>query len=406
MAKARPQRQRAAAAAGAAEPFRSISTATLAPLLQSLGSSLILSTYQTSRVVIVHATSTASIHTHFAEHQRPMGIAIGNHCLSIGCERSVWDFRSQPSLAPTLGTDDPYDACYLPRNIHFTGQIGVHEITFAGDELWIVNTAFSALCTLDELHSVVPRWQPPFITAFSPEDRCHLNGLAVADGHVRYVTAFAATDEPNGWRGVKDPSGVVIDVATNEIVARGLVRPHSPRWYDGRLWVLESGKGTLATVDPRNGSAATVAEVPGFARGLAFAGPYAFIGLSHVRDGSFMGDMPLLRRVPECECGVWVVDIRDGSVAAFLRFEGSVQEVFDVQLMGVRHPALLDVGSSQTGLTIVVPDPARPGAPVGTAFQIRLQPESAVAPKRRRRLAEGAKSSARLPAPRTTKKHS
>src|SRR5947209_15759758 len=58
------------------------------------------------------------------------------------------------------------------------------------EELWFVNTRFSCLCTIDRAHSFVPRWRPPYITALAPEDRCHLNGLGLVNGEVRYVTAL------------------------------------------------------------------------------------------------------------------------------------------------------------------------------------------------------------------------
>src|SRR6185437_6862016 len=103
-------------------------------------------------------------------------------------------------------------------------------------ELWIVNTRFSCLCTLHPDYSFVPQWRPPFITALAAEDRCHLNGLAIADGAPKYVTAL-------GWRANKSQGGCVIDVGSGEIISRGLSMPHSPRWRGGRLWVLESGTG-------------------------------------------------------------------------------------------------------------------------------------------------------------------
>ncbi len=82
-----------------------------------------------------------------------------------------------------------------PRRTHYTGDIRIHDIAYAGGELWIVATRFSCLATLDEDHSFVPRWRPPFVTALAAEDRCHLNGLAVIDDEPRYVTALGETDD-------------------------------------------------------------------------------------------------------------------------------------------------------------------------------------------------------------------
>ena len=99
-----------------------------------------------------------------------------------------------------------------------------------GEELWLVSTRFSCLCTLHPDYSFVPRWRPPFITALTAEDRCHLNGLAIVDGRPKYATALGETDTAGGWRPDKAHGGCLMDVPSGEILARGLSMPHSPRW--------------------------------------------------------------------------------------------------------------------------------------------------------------------------------
>ncbi|HKV12794.1 MAG TPA: DUF4915 domain-containing protein, partial [Thermoanaerobaculia bacterium] len=107
-----------------------------------------------------------------------------------------------------------------------------------------------------------------------------------------------------------------------------------------------SGKGEIGTVDLATGRVNPVAQLPGFTRGLAFAGPYAFVGLSQVRESNVFGGLPLTERVKEKLCGVWVVDVRTGETAAFLRFEGLVQEIFDVQLLpGICYPEIAEPDS-------------------------------------------------------------
>ncbi len=132
---------------------------------------------------------------------------------------------------------------------------------------------------LDPDYSFVPRWRPPFVTALAAEDRCHLNGLALVEGRPQYATALGTTDVRDGWRADKTHGGCIIEVASGEFVTRGLLMHHSPRWHDGALWVLESGTGSFVVVDRATGQRETVARLPGFARGLAIAGPYAFVGL-------------------------------------------------------------------------------------------------------------------------------
>jgi uncharacterized protein (TIGR03032 family) len=221
-----------------------------------------------------------------------------------------------------------------------------------------VNTRFSALVTFDDAHSFVPRWRPPFVTALTPEDRCHLNGMAVVDDAPRYVTVLGLTDEQGGWRDGKATGGALLDVASGEVIVGGLCMPHSPRVHDGRLFLLESGRGSLDVVDLGRGVVEEVARVPGFARGLAFAGPYAFIGLSQVREHVFEG-LPLTADGVDRHCGVWMIDLRTGATVAWLRFEGAVQEIFEVLVLdGVRKPEIIEQGADVTDSAFVLPDAA------------------------------------------------
>ncbi|MCU0267844.1 MAG: TIGR03032 family protein [Acidimicrobiales bacterium] len=329
-----------------AEAFRSTHTRTLPDLLHELDVSLVLSTYQRGRVIVLRPDH-GHLSALFPPFPRPMGLALHRDLLAIATRHEVWIYQDHPIVAASLRPPDRYDACYLPRACHVTGDIRVHDVAFAGNKLWIVNTRFSCLATLDSLYSFVPRWQPSFVTALSAEDRCHLNGLAVVDDEPRFVTALAVSDEPEGWRADKEDGGVVLDVPSGGVVVAGLCMPHSPRWHDGRLWVLESGHGRLGVVDVERGTVETVVELPGFTRGLDFVGPYAFVGLSQVRDKVFEG-IPVTDNGPDRRCGVWVVDTRSGGVVGFVRFEELVREIFAViALPGRTYPQLVDPASRQ-----------------------------------------------------------
>jgi uncharacterized protein (TIGR03032 family) len=217
------------------------------------------------------------------------------------------------------------------------------------------------LCTLHPDYSFVPRWQPPFVTALAAEDRCHLNGLALDPDErgalvPRFVTALGETDARDGWRANKPHGGCLIDVCRGEIVARGLSMPHSPRCHEGRLLLLESGNGRLVEVDLATGRWQTVADLPGFTRGLAVVGPYAFIGLSKIREKSAMNGVPLAERRNELKCGVAVVDLRSGQSVAFLEFQSAVEEIFDVQILaGIRFPEVIGFQKEAIDHTFVVP---------------------------------------------------
>ncbi len=345
--------------ADGAEAFRSVHTSNMPQLLAYLNASLLVSTYQSGRVIALRADGD-KLNTHLRYFASPMGMAFDGHRLALGTVKEIWDFRNMPDSAERLHPNK-HDACFMPRNMHVTGDIRVHELAFdGGGELWLVNTRFSALCTLDRDHSFVPRWRPNFVTALAAEDRCHLNGLCMVGGKPRYVTALGQSDSVEGWRDDKIHGGVIIDVTNNDIVASGLSMPHSPRWYGGRLWVLESAKGTVATVDPATGHVETIAELPGFTRGLAFCGDFAFVGLSQVRESVFDG-IPLGKRLrpEERSCGVWVINIRSGETIGFVKFEDAVQEIFDIQLLpGILYPDLLEPDADLIGASFVLSDEA------------------------------------------------
>jgi uncharacterized protein (TIGR03032 family) len=336
-------------------PFASVSTDTFAQVLSGAASSLLISTYQTGRLVCARVRD-GRLNTHFREYDKPMGIAVAPGRVALGTRAEVWDLRDMPQAAPKLDPPGSHDACYLPRNRHVTGDIAVHDLAFAGGELWLAATAFSCLATLDANHSFVPRWAPSFITLLAPEDRCHLNGLAVVDDRIAYVTALATSDEAGGWRASKASGGVIIDVASSEVVIGGLSMPHSPRWHAGRLWLLESGTGSICVADLDAGSVQVVAELPGFTRGLAFLGDVAFVGLSQIRESSTFGELPLTRRLKERQCGVWMVNLRSGAVTGFLRFDDLVQEIFDVAVLaGARFPEIAEAGDATTAHSYALP---------------------------------------------------
>jgi uncharacterized protein (TIGR03032 family) len=342
-------------AAPSAVAFHYTQSETFVALLQQLGASLLVSTYQANKLLVVRAAG-AGLSMLVRTFERPMGIAVDERRLALGTRNQIWLLRNAPDIAPRIEPAGTHDACYVPRSSHVTGDIGVHEMAWVGDELWSVSTRFSCLCTLDPDYSFVPRWQPPFITALAAEDRCHLNGLAIIDGQPRYVTALGETDTRDGWREDKPHGGCLIDIPSGAVVIRGLSMPHSPRFHDGRLWVLESGTGQLVLVDAASGQRQTVAELPGFARGLAMWGPYAFIGLSKIRKTSAMDGVPLAERREELKCGVAVVDLRSGQIMALLEFQSAVEEIFDVQLLpGLRFPEVIGFQQETIQNTFVVP---------------------------------------------------
>lgn len=350
-------RARGKQASAPGSPFRSTATTNFAGLLALSGSSLLVTTYQTGRLLVLRERD-GELNTHLRSFESPMGIAYRDGHLAMGTKSEVWTFTNMPRLAAALEPKGLHDAAFTPRTVHFTGDIRVHDIAWAQGELWAVATRFSTLVTFDGENSFVPRWRPAFITDLAPEDRCHLNGLCVIDDRVRYVTMLGTSNEAGGWRPGKAHGGAIMDVESGEYVATGLSMPHSPRWHQGKLWVLESGEGGLCTVDIATGKVTTVARLPGFTRGLAFAGRYALVGLSEVREANTFGGLPLTARLENRECGVWIVDTETGETMGYLRFDDAVEEIFDVALLpGIRFPDVLEPGAPELLNAFAVPGP-------------------------------------------------
>lgn len=338
-----------------AEPPASQYTGTFLNLLEKSGRSLVLSTYQARKLVLLRVQGT-DLNTHFVNVKKPMGMAYQNGRLSVGSGNSVIDYFNSENAAAKVPPANSHDAAFLPRRAHISGDIDIHEMAFDDSgELWIVNTRMSCLCTLDVKHSFVPRWRPPFVSAYDGTDRCHLNGLAMRDGQPRYVTALGATDTPGGWRDHKATGGVLLDVTSNRVIADKLSMPHSPRWYRDRLWVLESGTGQLLTIDETTGEIKVIAEVPGFCRGLDFIDRYALIGLSEVREAAVFAGLPLTAREQDRKCGIWIVDTETGMTTGYLAFTTGVQEIFAVLALPMRYPALLDFDDRLLDTTYSVP---------------------------------------------------
>ena len=125
--------------------------------------------------------------------------------------------------------------------------------------------------------------------------------------------------------------------------------PHSPRVHRDGVWVLDSGTGQLCRLDPANGARENIGFYPGFLRGLAFVENYAAVTLSLPRNGRFQGlalDNELTKRKAVPWCGLLIIDIRNGDVVEWVRFDREVKELFDVALIsGVRCPRGLTPGS-------------------------------------------------------------
>ena len=303
--------------------------------------SLAFTSYQTGRLLLMGIGPDGRLSFSKQDYRRAMGLHYRDGVLHLASAFQIW--RLTEMLDRGQFANDRYDSVLIPREAHTTGYVDAHDI---GVDRWgrviFVNTRFSCLATLDARHGFQPVWKPTFITALYPEDRCHLNGLAMEDGVPRYVTAVNTTDTENGWREQPGRGGVVVDVASGEIVNATFSMPHSPRMHDGSLWVQDSGRGFLTRVDVQSGTKDDVVFCPGFLRGMAMHGNYAVVAVSQARHGHFK-DLDLQeeldRRKMVAWCGLIVIDLKRGAMVEYMRIDSGFTELFDIAILsGIRNP--------------------------------------------------------------------
>ena len=276
------------------------SSSAFLPWLASEKISLALTTYQTNRLFLIGVTPEGRPSCFKRLFNHAMGLYHPPNSLLMATKEELWQFENVLEPGETC---QGYDTLYVPRQVYALGDLDIHDLVADRQgQIVFVNTKYSCLATpsTEGPTSFQCLWQPPFISNLAPEDRCHLNGLALVEGHPRYVTAVSRSDAIDGWRQKRDSSGIVMDITTNDLLAAGLSMPHSPRFYQDKLWLLNSGKGEFGYVDLSSGQFEPVAFCPGYGRGLAFWKNYAIVGISRPRDHTFAG-LSLDRRLAEKE---------------------------------------------------------------------------------------------------------
>ena len=317
--------------------------------LQQVDGSLLFTSYQSNLLYMLGRNGRGGLNVHHTALAKPMGIATtSSKGFYLATERAIEHYTN--GLRADQQVNGLFDANFLPREIHLTGALDAHDVGVMADGSPIfVNTRFNCLAAPSRMHAFSEIWRPDFISALVDEDRCHLNGLAMRDGAPGFVSAVSKSDTIDGWRDRRADGGILIDVSSNQIVCTGLSMPHSPRWHEGKLWVLNSGTGELGFVDMDKVSFQPVAFCPGFVRGLAFHGSLAFVGLSKPRYKRFEGlalDARLAEKDSEPWCGVQVIDCQTGRCVDWFRLDGDIGEIYDVALLqGIRTPMATAAGA-------------------------------------------------------------
>ena len=323
--------------------------------LEQLGASIVFTSYQSGLMYLIGRRPEGGISIHHTRVPKPMGICTDDEVGGFMVAGDYQILRFANVLNKNELANKAFDACYVPRRMYLTGRLDAHDIGIeASGAPLFVNTRYNCLARVSERESFEPVWKPSFVSDWIDEDRCHLNGLAMENGEARYVTVVSRSNTIDGWRDRRVDGGAVLDVKSGEIICGGLSMPHSPRLYEGRLWILNSGTGDLGFVHldgKRKGEFESVVFCPGFVRGLAFRNGYAFVGLSKPRYKRFEG-LALDERLKEADsepwCGVQIIDLSTRTCVDWLRIDGQIGELYDVDVLaGPICPMAVSADSSE-----------------------------------------------------------
>lgn len=330
----------------------------LASWLAGQNCSLIVSGYQSGQVFIIGTDPEGKLQLTATRFDRAMGLCHGRRGLWMASLSQLTHFVPVRSGD---GKEAEHDAFLVPQCTIHTGYVNAHEVAVdaAGRPL-VAASFFNCVLAVDPMRGSRPVWAPPSIKTLDAADICHVNGLCLDQGKLRFATALAAGGETDGWRQRHD-GGVIFDCPTGKVVASNLVRPHSPRLHDSKLWLLNSGAGTIGVV--KSGRFAEMTLCPGYPRGLAFLDSAAIIGVSRLRSNGSGADLPLAQRLRKKEvsarCGVVILDTTTGKPLHEAYFGEGIDEIFDVAVLsGLRNPKLLKPGTREAARSYLFDKPS------------------------------------------------
>jgi uncharacterized protein (TIGR03032 family) len=314
--------------------------------LRSHNVSLLVSSYQSGRLVMIGADKAGKVVIRQERFDRAMGIAVRSDSLLLATLHQLWLFR----LSRRLSAKTPdSERILIPQAGYHTGFVNCHDVAFVGAGVPVfASVLFNCVGMVTAASSFVPLWAPAFIKELVPEDRCHLNGLAVDGGRLRVVTALGAENSKQAWRQNRS-QGVIFDAASKRAVVTDLWMPHSPRIHERRLWLHESGRGSFGVIE--RGKFVEKLFCPGYTRGLDFHGTVAAIGISKPRAESIAG-LPLEQRLAETQLepasAVLLFDTATSNVLYSIEFQSIVSEIYEVAfLTGTSDPRLIHPASDE-----------------------------------------------------------
>jgi uncharacterized protein (TIGR03032 family) len=217
---------------------------------------------------------------------------------------------------PGAGTARPRGVLLPAQTTFFPGSTYLHDLAFVGDRLHATAVGKNHVAEVCANGSLVARWWPSIMDRDGgPDTRrnwLQLNSIAAGatldDSFFTASIARRLRYPPGHLRFDADRQGVVYSGRTREVIASGLTRPHSARLDGGRLWVDDSGYGTVGVIE--DGIYAPVRKLQGWTRGLCLHGTVAFVGTSRLLP-AFAHYAPGVR---SAICGIHAIDTGSGAL--------------------------------------------------------------------------------------------
>ena len=344
------------------DSFTSSHTSNFPAILRHLGISLVVSTYQAGK--LVWSAPGRRLNTHFRGFQSPMGMALAGDRLAIGTAMEIWEFRNVPARAAEAGASRQ-----ARRLLH--AAFGPRHAATSGSTRW----AGSGQRAVVRQHAILvpvharPGQQLRAALAAAVRHRPRAGGSLPSQRPGHGGRPARSTSRP--WARPTRPAAGARTRRRRRLdgrrlparsCCRGLSMPHSPRWHDGRLWLLEVGHGRLGYVDLAHrpvrkrrraarlhARAATSSATSPSSACRRCARPPSSAALPSRNDRS---KGTCLRRLGGRS-------VADGQTVAFLRFEEAVQEIFAVTVLpGIVHPDLINEPGETLDSSFVLPDEA------------------------------------------------
>jgi hypothetical protein len=82
-------------------PLRSVHTSNFPQLLSEAASSVLVTTYQAGKLVILR-NDGGVLNTHFRSFPKPMGLAVTGGRLAVGTSAEIWEFHNVPAVCRRL----------------------------------------------------------------------------------------------------------------------------------------------------------------------------------------------------------------------------------------------------------------------------------------------------------------